>query len=202
METRTLNQDDPLRPSPGQTRVESQNRDDPSVLIVLLLTAILVRLMSILGIRSIQQRQRLRITFNGSTRIIEPYRLWRQQDGSFLLEAYQIAGGSKWGDMGAPGFRRSPLGGYEAWISIPLEKIELMELAGGPFTPRDEYAEEPERRLGKVFAQVLIGLGIAAELVDDGDTEDGTEGNTKNETDEETEQPSNDAPTTSDRSSR
>ncbi|USO00236.1 MAG: hypothetical protein H6810_06140 [Phycisphaeraceae bacterium] len=111
---------------------------------------------------AITRRARLWVTFNNFRRLIEPYRLWRQPDGTYLLESHQNAGGSGWGDMHAEGFTPSPLGGYEAWINMPLEKIGSIAPAGGPFTPRDDYNPDPVRVLGEVIEQVQIPAATAS----------------------------------------
>ena len=101
-----------------------------------------------LAIHAIGFRKRLRIRFNRNERLIEPHRLWKQPDGTYLLEAYQVSGNSAWGDMGDPHFARSPLGGYQAWISFPLEAVDILGLAGGPFTPRSDFHPVSEICLG------------------------------------------------------
>lgn len=115
--------------------------------------AYLARLLQVIR-EAIDGRGRMIIRFRGFDRLIQPHRLWLQPDGTFLLEAFQIAGGSEWGDMGARGFRRSALYGYEAWISFSVEMIETAEIAGGPFLPHPAYKAAPEKRYGEVDRQV------------------------------------------------
>ena len=107
---------------------------------------------------AIEGRGRMLIHFRGFDRLIQPHRLWRQPDGSYLLEAFQLAGGSEWGDMGARGFRPSSLGGrlggYEAWINFSVELIETGEISGGPFLPHRNYNPEPVRQYGEIDRQV------------------------------------------------
>jgi hypothetical protein len=103
---------------------------------------------------AIDGKGRLRIRFRGFDRLIQPHRLWIQPDGTFLLEAYQVAGGSAWGDMGHTSFSRSRLGGWEGWISFPVELLETAEISGGPFEPHPDYNPEPVRLLGEIDRQV------------------------------------------------
>ena len=150
---------------------------------------------------AIAERRRLRVRFNGHDRVIEPHRIWKQGDGTLLLEAMQIAGGSAWAgvdvegfikrqldlfnDLDRPekprrkrrrrrrekkerddprqlrlferashGFTRSTLGGWQGWLHIPLESLKRVELAGGPFEPREDFAADPARSLGEVITQV------------------------------------------------
>ena len=103
---------------------------------------------------AIERNGRLRVRFRGHDRLIEPHRLWEQKDGSFLIEGFQLAGGSDWGDMGSANFSRSPLGGWQGWINFPLELLEQVHHAGGPFPTRDDYNPNPVRLLGEIDRQV------------------------------------------------
>ena len=104
--------------------------------------------------RAIDKRARISVRYNNFTRLVQPHRLWRQPDGSYLLEAYQLQGGSEWGNMGARGFSRSPLGGWEGWINFKVENIRIVTGGGGPFEPHEEYNPNPERLLGDIIRQV------------------------------------------------
>ena len=51
------------------------------------------------------------------------------------------------------------LGGYQAWISFPLEAVEILGLAGGPFSPRSDFNPDTERSLGEIRAQIRTRTG-------------------------------------------
>lgn len=96
----------------------------------------------------------IRLVFNGHERIIAPHRVWRQADGSVLIEVFQLAGGSAWAGMDGSGFTPSEISGWQGWINIPLEKITRIIEGGDPFVPHRDFNPNPKRRLGIIEAQV------------------------------------------------
>ena len=105
-------------------------------------------LASVVG--AIESRTRLVVTYWNSERLIEPLRLWQQPDGTYLLEVYQVSGGasSKKGEL-----RPSPLGGFQGFLSLSVEKIEALRLSGEPFVIRTGFAIDPQRSYGRILSQ-------------------------------------------------
>ena len=102
--------------------------------------------------KAMTNARRIRMRYEGVVRLLALYRLWRQNDGSYLLEAYQIDGGSPWGP--ASGKKANGKGGYEGWTLFRVEAIEFVALAGGPFKPRSDFSRDPQRKLGDLLLQV------------------------------------------------
>ncbi len=102
--------------------------------------------------KAITNARRIRMRYEGVVRLLALYRLWRQIDGSYLLEAYQVDGGSPWG--AASGKKANGQGGYEGWTFFRVEALEFVSFAGGPFEPRSDFRTDPQRNLGELLLQV------------------------------------------------
>jgi len=114
--------------------------------------------------RAVRRRGIIKVRGKGLERTITPHRLWKQPDGTYLLETYQLGGDTPWRRASeAPiptsvsrsgGHGLSLIDGFEGWMNIPFETIEEVEDLEIPFTPRSDYNPEPTHMLGEIDTQV------------------------------------------------
>lgn len=88
------------------------------------------------------KRSVLLITKQGR-RNVDPHRIHRQPDGTFLVEAFQTSGASVWR------MRRG-------WKMLKIEDILSVLRIGQRFKPQPDFNPRPKREMGRVIAQIGV----------------------------------------------
>lgn len=88
------------------------------------------------------KRSVLLITKQGR-RTVDPDRIHRQPDGTFLVEAFQTSGASDWGM-------------HSGWKNLELEGILGVHKMGRRFKQQPDFNPRPKRQMGRVIAQIGV----------------------------------------------
>ncbi len=93
--------------------------------------------------RALEDRRILEVVYaGGEVRVVQPHAILRKPDGTELLEAYQIRGGTE-------------TGAEHGWKHFDLARIERAELLDERFEPRRDF-RPVSGQSGTLVAQVRV----------------------------------------------